>query len=73
MPIRTPLAAVLYLFAMINTPKAEQLHVLAAGSFREVLSEIGNQYRKDTGVEISADFGPSGMLRQRIEKGERAD
>jgi ABC-type molybdate transport system substrate-binding protein len=42
MPIRTPLAAVLCLFAMINTPKAEQLHALAAGSLREVLSEIGN-------------------------------
>jgi molybdate transport system substrate-binding protein len=73
MPIRTLLAAVLCLFAMIKTPKAEQLHVLAAGSLREVLGEIGNQYRKATGVEISVDFGPSGILRQRIEQGERAD
>jgi molybdate transport system substrate-binding protein len=73
MPIRTLLAGVLCLFALINTPKAEQLHALAAGSLREVLSEIGNQYRKTTGVEMSADFGPSGILRQRIEKGERAD
>jgi molybdate transport system substrate-binding protein len=73
MPIRTLLAAVLCLFAMISASKAEQLHVLAAGSLREVLGEIGNQYRQATGVEISADFGPSGILRQRIEKGERAD
>ena len=73
MPIRTLLAGVLSLFAMISAPKAEQLHVLAAGSLREVLSEIGNQYRKTTGVEMSADFGPSGVLRQRIEQGERAD
>jgi molybdenum ABC transporter molybdate-binding protein len=73
MPVRTLLAAAFCLFAMIDTPKAEQLHALAAGSLREVLSEIGNQYRKATGVEISADFGPSGILRQRIEKGERAD
>jgi hypothetical protein len=31
---------------MINTSKAEQLHALAAGSLREVLSEIGNRIEK---------------------------
>jgi ABC-type molybdate transport system substrate-binding protein len=46
MPIRTLLAGVLCLFTMISAPKAEQLHALAAGSLREVLNEIGNQYRK---------------------------
>jgi molybdate transport system substrate-binding protein len=72
MRFRLVLAAALWLLAMVSA-KAEQLHVLAAGSLREVLSEIGTQYRKATGVDVTADFGPSGILRERIEKGERAD
>lgn len=63
----------LCLFAAINMVKAEQLRVLAAGSLREVIGAIGSQYHKATGVEIVAAFGPSGVLRQRIERGEHAD
>jgi molybdate transport system substrate-binding protein len=73
MAYRILFVAAFCLLAVINSPRAEQLHVLAAGSLREVLGEIGNQYRKATGVEIIAAFGPSGVLREHIEKGERAD
>jgi molybdate transport system substrate-binding protein len=73
MPFRALFAAALWLLAMVSKAKSEQLHVLAAGSLREVLGEIGNQYRRTTGVGVTADFGPSGILRQRIEKGEHAD
>src|SRR5277367_3751462 len=58
---------------MIGMARAEGLHVLAAGSLRVVIGEIGSRYHKTTGVEVTADFGPSGILRERIEKGERAD
>jgi molybdate transport system substrate-binding protein len=70
---RILLAATLSAFAMIGSPKAAQLHVLAAGSLREAIGELGKQYQQATGVEVRADFGPSGILRQRVEKGERAD
>lgn len=73
MPIRALLLVAFGFVTMANSPRAEELHVLAAGSLREVMAELGNQYRKATGVEIVADFGPSGVLRERIEKGERAD
>ena len=73
MPFRGLFAAALCLLAIVSSARAEQLRVLAAGSLREVLGEIGNWYRKITGVEITADFDPSGILSQRIEKGERAD
>lgn len=59
--------------AMAVDADAQQLHLLAAGSLREVLGEIGRQYRAGAGIEIVAGFGPSGLLRQRIEKGEHAD
>jgi molybdate transport system substrate-binding protein len=73
MPLRALPAAALCLLAIVSSAKAEQLHVFAAGSLREVLGEIDGQYRKATGVEVTTDFGPSGILRQRIEKGEHAD
>jgi molybdate transport system substrate-binding protein len=53
--------------------RAEELRVLGAGSLREVISEIGGRYQKATGIAVTADFGPSGVVRERIEKGEKAD
>jgi len=37
------------------------------------MGEIGKRYEQVTGVRVVADFGPSGLLRERIEKGEYAD
>lgn len=59
--------------AMLGSTQADELHVLAAGSLREVVGEIGARYGKATGATVTADFGPSGVLRDRIEKGEKAD
>ena len=59
--------------ASIGVARAEGLRVLAAGSLREVVGEIGARYKKAVGVDVTADFGPSGVLRERIENGERAD
>jgi len=49
------------------------VHVLGAGSLREAMTEIGDQYRRGTGTEVTAEFGPSGLMRERIEKGEHVD
>jgi molybdate transport system substrate-binding protein len=57
----------------IGAAQADELHVLAAGSLREVIGELGQRYRQATGTLVSADFGPSGVLRERIEKGEKTD
>jgi molybdate transport system substrate-binding protein len=57
----------------ITAARADPLHVLAAGSLREVIGEIGARYRQATGTDIVAAFGPSGVLRQRIEQGAPAD
>jgi molybdate transport system substrate-binding protein len=58
---------------LIHGAHAAGLHVLAAGSLREVIGEIGARYTRATGVAVAADFGPSGVLRGRIENGQRAD
>lgn len=48
------------------------LRVYAAGSLREPLSEIARAYEASTGVQAGLTFGASGLLRERIEKGEPA-
>jgi molybdate transport system substrate-binding protein len=57
----------------IGVAHADKLRVLAAGSLRDAIGEIGERYHAETGTTISAVFGPSGVLRERIEKGEHAD
>ena len=71
--MRLALLAVCSAAAMVGAARADELHVLAAGSLREVVGEIGDHYKKATGIAVTADFGPSGVLRERIEKGEKAD
>jgi molybdate transport system substrate-binding protein len=73
MRIRSLLLAALCVAATTGVTRAEELRVLAAGSLREVIGDLGDRYRKATGTGISADFGPSGVLRERIDKGEKAD
>jgi molybdate transport system substrate-binding protein len=71
--LRPALLAVCCAALMIGAAQADELHVLAAGSLREIIGEIGARYNDATGVVVTADFGPSGVLRERIEKGEKAD
>lgn len=49
------------------------VHVLAAGSLRAAFNEITAAFSSATGIHVDNGFGPSGVLRERIENGERAD
>ena len=48
------------------------VQVYAAGSLREALTEIAGDYQARTGQPVALTFGASGLLRERIEKGEAA-
>ncbi|MFS2033825.1 molybdate ABC transporter substrate-binding protein [Polaromonas sp. CT11-55] len=48
------------------------LRVYAAGSLREALTEVARVYESRTGLKTQLTFGASGLLRERIEKGEAA-
>lgn len=53
-----------------TTPSAaDPVRLLAAGSLRAALTEIAAA----SGLEVAMEFGPSGLLRARIEAGEAAD
>ena len=45
----------------------------AAGSLRGAMTELAQSFRASGGGEVKATFGASGLLRERIEKGEGTD
>ena len=73
MVLRLSLLVALCVLTMTDARAAEELRVLAAGSLREVIAQIGERYKAATGITVAAEFGPSGLLRERIEKGEHVD
>jgi molybdenum ABC transporter molybdate-binding protein len=54
-------------------PGAETIRLYAAGSLKTALTEVARAFeaRASGGVKIEAEFAASGLLRERIEKGER--
>jgi ABC-type molybdate transport system substrate-binding protein len=66
------LTAVLSACATQTTPTAEPVVVYAAGSLRDALTEVARDHQVRTGQKLALTFGPSGLLRERIEKGEGA-
>jgi len=49
------------------------VRVYAAGSLRAALIEAAAAFKAHGGAEVQFEFGPSGVLRDRLAKGERAD
>jgi molybdate transport system substrate-binding protein len=74
--LRWALLFALASFAMTDPSHAANpapVRVLAAGSLRAALNEIGDAFAAAYGVRVENGFGPSGVLRERIDKGEKAD
>ena len=57
---------------MSNLPTIPPFKVYAAGSLREALTQAATDYQARTGQALELSFGASGLLRERIEKGEAA-
>lgn len=51
---------------------APTINLYAAGSLREVLTAVTAQFQKEEGASVATTFAASGLLRERIEKGEPA-
>jgi molybdate transport system substrate-binding protein len=62
----------LFVAVMSTMARAETIRLLAAGSLRAALTEVGNAIEaKSAGaIKVQADFAASGLLRERSEKGE---
>ncbi|NVO04804.1 MAG: molybdate ABC transporter substrate-binding protein [Rhodoferax sp.] len=57
---------------MASPAPTAAIAVFAAGSLRQALTEIADSYQARTGQPLALTFGASGLLRERIEKGEQA-
>ena len=70
---RFALTACVLGFAYPAMVSAETVRLHAAGSLKAALGEVVRGYEaKSTGINVEAQFGASGLLRERIEKGEPA-
>jgi molybdate transport system substrate-binding protein len=68
-------AVLALLAAMAAQPTLAQdpVRLYAAGSLRAALNEVAAAFTAEGGVKVVAEYGPSGLLRDRITKGEPAE
>ena len=59
--------------AATAVPAAEPVKVFAAGSLTGAMTAVMHLYEEKTGQHVQAEFGPAGLLRERIENGEHPD
>jgi molybdate transport system substrate-binding protein len=65
-------AAVTLAVGSVQAQALPPLQLYAAGSLREALTELARQFETRSGRQVALTFGASGLLRERIEKGEPA-
>lgn len=64
---------VLVIVSMPTTTHASDTVLLhAAGSLRGALTEVSNAFEKSSGIKVEAKYGPSGLLRDEIAGGAKA-
>lgn len=68
-------AGMVALMASIPALHAEEgvVRLHAAGSLRPALTELGQAFSKAHGTKVEAQFGSSGLLRERLKRGEGSD
>lgn len=67
------LVGLAFLLGVSAVGAQEPIRLYAAGSLRSALTEVAKAYEADAKVPVATTFGPSGLLRERIEKGEPAE
>lgn len=64
---------ILILMFAASAQAQEPVRLYAAGSLRAALVEVAAGFEAGGGAKVAGTFGPSGLLRERIEKGEPAE
>jgi ABC-type molybdate transport system substrate-binding protein len=71
-PVSCLAALALLAAAPVTQAASETVEIFSAGSLREVWKEVAKE-AEALGIEVKANFGGSGLMRERIEKGEKPD
>ncbi len=73
MPVRSVLRALALGAGLLGgAAAAEPVALYAAGSLKAALGEVAEDFAETYGLPVAARFGPSGLMRERIEAGETA-
>ena len=73
MKLRTSFCAIALILSTTAAAQEPPVRLYAAGSLRAVMTDIAQAFTASGGPSVTATFGASGLLRERIEKGEAAD
>ncbi len=65
--------ALLLVSAVSTAPAQEPVRLYAAGSLRAALNDVATAFAAASGIKVTGEYGPSGLLRDRIMKGEPAE
>ncbi|MDO5625641.1 MAG: substrate-binding domain-containing protein [Pseudomonadota bacterium] len=60
-------------FAGSAAAQAQDVVLYGAGSLRAVMTDITQRHAEKHGTRVSTSFGPSGLMRQKIEAGDAVD
>jgi molybdate transport system substrate-binding protein len=66
-------AIILAVIAMTGPAASETVQLHAAGSLKGALTDVAKAYEASTGNKVEAKYGPSGLLKNEIAGGARAD
>jgi ABC-type molybdate transport system substrate-binding protein len=73
MDYRCAAAIIVATLMPLTTHAADTVLLHAAGSLRGALTEISNAFENTAGVKVQAKYGPSGLLRDEIAGGGKAE
>lgn len=65
--------AAVALMMISSAARADDLVVYGAGSLREAIGQIASAFGRAHGLTVKTRFGPSGRMRERIERGDHVD
>src|SRR5262245_27941749 len=71
--MRLAAAFTLLLVLGIAPARAEELVLYGAGSLRDAWTAITADFTRATGIPVRTAFGPSGLMRGKIEAGDSVD
>ena len=66
-------AFLLAMIAMTEPAAADTVHLYAAGSLKGALTDIAKAFEAATGSKVEPTYGPSGLLKNEIANGAKAD
>jgi molybdenum ABC transporter molybdate-binding protein len=65
--------AILGVVVMTTTARADTVQLYAAGSLRAALTDVAKAFEAKSGNIVQARYGPSGILKDEIARGAKAD